>query len=239
LALLLLLFVMSRSVAAEEKIRPSEAEMVNLMERHYEATILSHDALIQGDLETMRKQLARLARQKLPANAPQGWSPFHARLQEAARSGASNITTLQEAGSVMAEVAEACGACHAAQKVENIYYWPAPPEDEKSLKSTMHTHQWASERLWEGVTGPFAEAWPRGASALAEGRIFKGEGDEVKASLRAREDELREMGRSAMAASGLHARALAYGRLLTRCAACHREAGVSIAPAKPMPPWQE
>ena len=237
--LLSILFGNTGAVLAADATRPTEVEMVAVMERHYEVTILSHDALIQGDLDKMRNQLSRIVKQALPASAPQSWMPYHARLHEAASNGVSRISSMESAGSVMGDVAEACGACHAALKVGNFYYWPAPPDEDDKLKTAMRNHQWASERLWEGVTGPLEEAWFRGAEALAVTRLFEGDGDTVKDSLRAREDELREMGREAKAATGLHKRAVIYGRLLTTCAGCHQEAGVTIVPAKSVPLWQE
>jgi len=238
LALLSLLHGNTGTVGAAETTKPTEAEMVAVMEGHYEVAILSQDALIQGDLEKVRSRLARIVKQELPASAPQSWGPYHTRLHEAARS-ASRISSLESAGSVMGDVAEACGACHAALGVGNIYYWPAPPDQDDKFKTAMRTHQWAVERLWEGVTGPFEEAWPRGAEALAVIRLFEDDGDTVKGSLQAREDELRDMGRKAKATTGLHERAVIYGRLLATCAGCHQEAGVSIVPAKSIPPWQE
>jgi len=238
LALLIILFGNNWTVQAADATKPTEAEMGAVMEGHYEVAILSHDALIQGDLEKMRRRLARIVKQELPARAPKSWRSLHARLHEAAR-GASRISSLESAGSVMGDVAEACGTCHAALGVGNIYFWPAPPDEDDKLKTAMRTHQWATERLWEGVTGPFEEAWPRGAEALADIRLFADDDDTVKISLRAREAKLRKMGRKAKEATGLHERALIYGRLLTTCAGCHQEAGVSIVPAKSIPPWQE
>ena len=237
-ALLIVFFGNTGTVGAADETRPTEAEMSAVMERHYEVAILSHDALIQGDLEKMRSRLARLAKQELPAGAAKTWKSRHARLHEAA-SSASKISSLESAGSVMGDVAEACGACHAALGVGNIYYWPAPPDEDDKLKTAMRTHQWATERLWEGVTGPFEEAWPRGAEALAEISLFDAVGDTVTSDLRAREAVLRDMGRRAKAATGLEERADIYGRLLSTCAGCHQEAGVSIIPAKSIPPWQE
>lgn len=238
LALLIILFGNNGTAGAADTTRPTEAEMAALMEGHYETAILGHDALIRGDLEEMRSRLGRLVKQELPASAPESWRPLHARLHKAARS-ASGISDLESAGSVMGDVAEACGACHAALGVGNIYYWPAPPDEDDELKTAMRTHQWASERLWEGVTGPLKEAWPRGAEALADIRLFGEEGKSVKGSLQALEAELREIGRRAKATKGLHKRAVVYGQLLTTCPGCHREADVSIVPAKSIPPWQK
>lgn len=239
LYLLTVLFLSSPTAGAKDPVLPTETEMVSAMERHYEAAILGHDALIQGDIEMLRTQLAKLAKLELPDNAPPSWQPYHARLRESVSGDASRITSMESAGTVMGDVAESCGSCHAALNVNNIYFRPAAPAGDSGLQTTMRTHQWASERLWEGVTGPFAEAWTRGAEALTDTRIFTDKGDASKASLHTRENALREMGRTAKAATGLHERAVIYGRLLTACAGCHQAAGVSIAPAKSLTPWQK
>jgi len=216
----------------------TEVEMVALMEAHYNAAILSHDALIRGDLKTLRNQLARIRKQELPTAAPQSWKPHHTRLRETA-SGAASVASLDNAASVMGAVAEACGACHAAVGVDKIYFWPAPPDKDNKLKTAMRTHQWATERLWEGVTGPLDEAWNRGAAALAEARVFSQKRDSVTSSLLEREAALQEEGRMAKGATELHKRAIIYGHLLTTCAECHEEAGVAIKPSKSIPPWRQ
>lgn len=238
LALSIVLFGNEGTVEAADRRKPTEGEMVPLMERHYQAAISSHDALIQGDLEKVRGRLARIVKEELPSSAPESWKPHHARLHEAARR-ASGISSLKSGGSVMGDVAETCGACHTALGAGNIYYWPAPPEGDDKFETVMRTHQWATERLWEGVTGPLKEAWPRGAEALADIRLFEDLGDAIKDSLREREDKLRALGRKAKAAKGLHERAIIYGQLLTTCAGCHQELGITIKPAKSIPPWQD
>jgi hypothetical protein len=65
--------------------------------------------------------------------------------------------------------------------------------------------------------------------------VFSGE---VEEGLRARDADLRDLGRLAEVMTGLHERALVYGRLLATCADCHREAGVTIKHDKSIPPWQ-
>lgn len=237
--LLLLLVVLSGGLAvaqagAGKPAGPSESEMVAVMEFHYRSAIAAHDALIRGDLDSLRSRAGELITQPLPPNAPDSWGPFDARLREAAGRVAS-VEGLEDAGPAMAAVAEACGACHAAAGAGKIYFWPSPPDEDGKVQSAMHNHQWASERLWEGVTGPFDEAWKRGAKALAEGRVF---GGEVKNELRTRDGDLRDLGRMAVVAVGLHDRAQIYGRLLATCADCHNVAGVKIPHAKSGPPGQ-
>lgn len=234
--LLILLLGSNAMLATAKSAELTEVEMVAVMEGHYHAAISGHDALIRGDIETLRSRLAKIEGQSLPTAAPKSWRPYHAELRKAAQSAAM-VTDLEGAASVMVAVTEACGTCHAALGVEKIYFWPAPPDAEDTIKTTMNTHQWATERLWEGVTGPWDNAWDRGTAALAKTQIFEA-GDAVTNSLRAREAALRELGQQAQETSGLHERALIYGRLLNTCAGCHQEAGISIQFAPP-PPWEQ
>lgn len=203
--------------------------MVAVMEGHYTSAIAAHDALIRGDLATLRARLGELATQALPTGAPQTWRPLHARLQSAARESA-RATTLEAAGPAMGGVVEACGACHQTLGTGPIYRRPLPSEGTTQVEQAMLGHQWATERLWEGITGPREEAWHRGAAAIAARRVFA-EGAGTTPALLAREAALRSAGQSAMSTAGLHERAMAYGQLLSTCADCHREALVPLGGA--------
>lgn len=205
--------------------------MVASMEAHYGLVILAHDALIHGDLDAFRAQLARAAEQQLPPSAPAAWGPYHEPLRAAAGSGAE-AEDLEQAAHALAEVVRACGTCHAALDAGPVYPAPAPGDGETVVETAMLDHQWATERLWEGVTGPWDGAWQRGADALAETRVFGdlGEGVTLADALREREEALRAIGREAKTTDGLDARAALYGRLLATCGDCHLEAGVEFAP---------
>lgn len=204
----------------------TEVEMVALMEGHYNSAIASHDALIRGDLATFKERIAEIPERALPPGAPETWRAHERRLHEAARR-TGEVSTLESAGPAMAALVEACGACHAAVGLGQIYRQPELPEGEHPVETAMLGHQWATERLWEGITGPWDDAWGRGADALAESRVFSTEGEPVSSSLQAREEQMREMGRLAKT-SGLSNRAEIYGRLLATCGSCHTEAGVSF-----------
>lgn len=216
----------------------TEVERVALMEEHYTAAIRSHDALIQGDLEALRRQLAKIAEQKLPQAAPKSWTAHHIVLQRAARKG-EGVSSLDAAATIMSGVGEACGSCHIALKAGKIYFWPEEPKGDDEFAKAMRTHQWATERLWEGLTGPFEEAWNRGAAELAIVRLFEEDRESVSATLLKMEGELRDLGRKAKETKELHERAEVYGYLLKTCATCHREAEVTIEAEKEVPPWQK
>lgn len=204
-----------------------EVERVALMEGHYTSAIAAHDALIRNDLLGWQALVAELAARELPADTPANWRTPHQRMHDAA-SRAANASSLELAGPVMGAVVEACGSCHTNLGAGPVYRRPLAPEGETEVETEMLGHQWATERLWEGVTGPREEAWHRGAAALAAGRVFADRAGEVVPGLLERETALRSAGQSAMAISGLHARADAYGTMLATCAACHQQAGVTF-----------
>jgi len=220
----------SEPTAMAEREGPTEVEMVAAMEVHYTAAILAHDALVQGDLETFRAQLAELDSQALPTNSPDAWKTFDEQLHAAAAQ-ARDVTELGEAASTMAAVTLACGTCHQSTPGGPVYPAPPPGEDEGHTKAEMRKHERAALMLWDGVTGPSEYAWREGAEGLAGTRIFAdGEGPgETDPSLLAREATLRGLGEEAKKATSLPDRATLYGRLLVTCGDCHQAVGVKLS----------
>jgi len=221
--------VPEQAASAEERSRPTEVEMVAWMEAHYSAVILAHDALLQGNLEAFKSQLALVPEQQLPPGSPEEWQPFQSRLQAAASEG-EKVTDLDSAATTLASVVLACGTCHTALGTGPTYAAPAPRDGSDVLEEAMLEHQWVTERMWEGVTGPWDNAWERGAEALAEIQVFGDLGPEfiVSDELRRREQELREICEEAKTTTALDARAALYGRLLSTCGDCHRLIGAEF-----------
>lgn len=234
-ALALMAALLGCEQSQQDSTGPTEVEMVALMEGHYTSAIAGHDALIRGDLEALRRRLSEIQNQSLPAKAPPGWKPFHTTLRQTAQR-ATRASSIEAAATELGAIAQACGTCHAGLNVGDIYFWPAPKAGETERKTMMRSHQWATERLWEGVTGPFDEAWKRGAAALSESGLFAAKGKGVTADLSRREEALRLLGQQAQAATALPERAVVYGRLLATCAGCHQAAGIQVKHATP---WQQ
>lgn len=212
--------------AEEEPEGLTEVERVALMEGHYTTAISAHDALIRGDLDAVRYHLLRLEGQVLPRQAPDSWGPFNQRMREAA-GGISGVSEIEGAAPVMAGVVEACGVCHMTVELGDVYRRPLFPEG-SGLEVAMRGHQWASERLWEGVTGPWDYSWNLGAQELLETDVFQRAADQRSDSLVEQEALVRGIAQSALDTADLHERAEIYGRLLTTCAACHRQVGVTF-----------
>jgi hypothetical protein len=200
--------------------RFTESDKVKLMEAHYTAAIQAHDALIAGDLAGVRQHLTTLSQQALPANAPAEYGGLHAQLMAAAKAGAA-ASELEAAGAGMARVTEACGTCHAALGKGPVYRTPAPEPSNDPSRARMLHQRWVSERLWEGVTGPWDDAWKRGAAALGTLEVLtEATRTEARAS---KESALRALGAEAQAAAVGGARADLYGRVLARCGDCHAQ----------------
>lgn len=209
--------------------RPSEVEMVASMEGHYNVVIRAHDALLQGDMERFAAQFALLEQQRMPANSPESWAPHYQRLQVAGRA-AKEASDLSAAASTLASVVLACGSCHEALDSGPVYPAPAPTDSDSPTRDAMLDHKWASERLWEGVTGPWDNAWERGTGAMAEVQVFGPEAAEAELSedLLRRQQELRALGEEGKTTTSPSERAALYGRILATCGGCHQAIGLSF-----------
>ena len=206
---------------------PTEVQLVAWMEAHYSATILAHDALQQGDLAAFSDQLAEASTLAPPPAMPEPWAPLLARFKSAA-GGAGDVASLDDAAGALADVVVTCGQCHVALGTGPVYPAPAPDDAINEFQAAMFDHKWATERLWEGVTGPWDVAWERGAAALAETRVFGDALGELEGDLLRREQALQALGQEAQRATDHGEKAAIYGRLLATCGDCHRAAGIEF-----------
>lgn len=209
---------------------PTEVEMVSAMEEHYTLAIRAHDALIRGEIDAAKSHLSALSAATLPERAPEAWSALHGSLKTAA-AGAARADDLPSVARGLAAVAETCGDCHTALGRGPNYPAPAPP-DAVDLPEQMRAHQFATERLWEGITGRWEYGWLRGTELLAASAVFRGE---ISPELSGLEADLRTAATLAGAAATPHDRAIRYGEILAMCAVCHRAANVVFQP-QPLPP---
>lgn len=210
----------------------TEVDRVALMERHYDSIIKAHDAVIAGNHAAVRADLLALASQELPAKAPESWRPLHQAMQNVAKR-ADAITDVKTAAAAVADVAQACGACHKQlghSPLDNQK--PSTPPAAGDVAAKMETHQWATERLWDGVVGPSDSAWQRGAAVLANSSVFTKDGGTVSAELLEQQATLRSLGADAMKSGDTAGRAQQYGRLLATCASCHTQARVTVPATK-------
>jgi cytochrome c553 len=201
-----------------------EERIEDFMADHFVLVTFGRDAVINGDLEALREPLGALADYDYKRVAPGGWVPWIARIQSAARLTA-DATTLEAAATGVATMARACGGCHEATEGGPDFQTSggesiSPPTD--TLDARMRRHIWAADRLWEGLTGPSAEAWADGASALAHTPSAPPVTDPpLPPRFVAALAQTRALAEHAAAAGSLAERANVYALLLASCAGCH------------------
>ncbi|MEO0592970.1 MAG: hypothetical protein AAFZ38_05265 [Myxococcota bacterium] len=171
------------------------------------------DAIIEGDLELATSH-ARPIIDDVFENAPEGWRPY---LDEFQGAGAeiADATSLNDAAYQLARMGMACGGCHRAVGV-TISLPQGKPELEPN---PMRRHQWAVDKMWDGLVVPSDDAWVEGATAVASAPLIP---EQFSDGAIARwEDTVHRLGGEAASQRG-ETRASSFGELLTTCSECHR-----------------
>lgn len=180
------------------------------------------EAVIAGELDDTRAPARWLVEQSLPV--PDDWRPHVAAMQAAAREvlDASDIKT---AAAATGRLARQCGACHRSVGARHDMSFPPAPPPGTDPKHAMQLHQWAAERLYQGLISNNDDAWSAGASALANAPLHI---EEITADVELPEElhglagAVHQLGTRAGAATDPDARAQLYGELVASCATCHK-----------------
>jgi cytochrome c553 len=203
--------------------QPAPPELGMTMTEHFVHASALEQSVIDGDLENAKIHADWLV-SELPVQAlPNTWQPSLERMQAAARE-VSKTEDLAAAATATGKVIETCGACHAALGA-GPKFGPVPPLPEgESGPARMQRHQWAAQRMREGMIGPSDERWQLGASAVsvAPPEPCPIENAEVlpKDVLQLRE-KIYELGARAAVTKTAEDRAVVYGEYLSTCAGCH------------------
>jgi hypothetical protein len=205
-----------------------KTELATAMTEHFAQASALERAVIDGDLEAVATHAAWLVDELPAASFPPAWQPAVQRMQKAAAKAgeAASADDLAAAATATAEVIAACGSCHASTgggpKFDDVDPGTAPVGDDS--KNRMLRHQWAAERMREGMIGPSEPRWLAGAGAVsvAPPEPCPIENAEILADevLQLRE-KIYELGAQASVTQGLDARAAVYGEYLSTCAGCH------------------
>lgn len=197
-----------------------EPTLVEHMHEHYGAVVKVQSAIIRGDLEAIREPAEWLAEHPVPAAMPAQWETHVEPMRAAARS-ALKATDFSSAATAASLMGTACGGCHIANNVSVEFAMADDPAYASDSISHMLRHQWAADRMWEGIVGPSEPAWGQGIDVLLEAPLTAEELD-------SQQDETRQMARRIhqLAANGMMAvdaseKAEIYAEFLANCAACH------------------
>lgn len=180
------------------------------------------DAVISGELADTRAPARDLLDTAL--TVPDAWRPHVEAMQKAAREilDAADITV---AAAATGRLARQCGHCHATTGARHDMTFPAAPPVAPGARPSMLLHQWAAERLYQGLITNNDAAWQAGAAALVDAPLHM---DEVTADVELPEElhglatKVHALGGEAKGATDPDVRARLYGDLLASCAACHK-----------------
>lgn len=209
--------------------RPASGEPVQLERRD---VTRYHMARNFGDLQDIQRLLVAnkledaRARAFLLTQPPRddGLTLLAAESQavEDAAAALVQAASVSDACRLTARVAQACAGCH-VHVPRLVRPTPAPeePSPEPSLEVRMQRHQWAADRLWEGVVMGDERRWRQGLEVLAMRPVPMPKGDGLAHRLQAMAVD--SLGRLEQQSDTYVTRAQAYGEMLVTCAACHRE----------------
>lgn len=180
-------------------------------------------ATIAGDVGKIKETAEPLADAAEQTTLPDVWQP-HVRAVNLQAKAVMDAPDLAGAARGAALMAERCGACHDASSARVVFDSMGAAPAGSGAAPHMLRHQWALDRLWEGLVGPDDARWIAGAEALSDAPLAptdatdKGAG--AIAEIARLADATHALGLEAREAKG-EARAPIYGELLTTCQACH------------------
>jgi len=150
-----------------EPVRFDKPAMVQFhMRRQFDDLRKVERLLVAGKLEDARARAASLI-QAAPDPGMARWQPEVDDVTAAARSLVA-APGVDEACRREARLAEACAWCHLHTQQPARFAVPAaPPADQPTQAARMARHQWAVDRLWEGLVGPSDPRWRSGLDVLA------------------------------------------------------------------------
>lgn len=129
--------------------------------------------------------------------------------------------TVEDALRHEVRIALACAACHQRENRLPVFRPPAnAPRDRPTVAAQMARHQWAVDRLWEGLVGASDEHWRIALDAIATTQLPL----KIRPKPTNLGVELQRQARAALTVQTpmtLEQRAAAYGELLVTCAGCH------------------
>jgi cytochrome c553 len=191
---------------------------------HYDNVSRLYAEAAAGRLEGVRAE----ANELLTRESGEGLPPRVAHWVEELRAYAglaARAPDVASAASAVARVAAACGSCHQAMKRSITYAAVSgPPPGEGPVATRMLRHQWAADRLWDGLVGPHDQSWQTGATTLHDAPLFT---DALTHDVEQYESvtklawTVHEIGARARSARDQSERASLYGDLLRTCASCH------------------
>lgn len=210
-----------------EETAAEEAMQAQHMQEHFSYAVALRDAVIGGDLAATEEPATWMSEHEMAGGLPEGWEPYVAEMRTAAGAAAA-ATELEAAASAAGMMAAQCGACHQAEGATMAVSIGQPPAAEPGTAAHMARHQWAMQRLWEGLVTPSDAAWTAGLQVLADEPLAAGsfsDDPQLQEELAGLANRIHSLAADAGGAADLSARGQVYGQMLATCAPCHSRVG--------------
>jgi cytochrome c553 len=194
------------------------------MQAQYDAILKIQSAVIAGSLDGARQPAEWLAGSASPAGLPDG-AEAQMDAMRAAAADVAKAGDLLAAADATARLGMACGNCHVANEANVEFAMPDRPDNKEKKGPHMQRHQWAADRMWEGIVAPSDYSWSRGANILFESPLRDKDlhKDEAATQMARR---IHQLAANATTRSKIEDRAEIYGEFLGNCAACHQTLSV-------------
>lgn len=204
------------------EMRPS-TEVAAHMRKHFNLATHAREALVDGDLDAMKGFAKGLVKHEPDPKLSEKAVAYVEAMTNAAKR-ASTVKDLDQGAAAVGEMALSCGGCHEATGATPRFKVVPKPATSADVKAQMALHQWAADRLWEGVVGPSPAAWDLGVESMkvaplcvdaaARDAAIPGDGKELQQKVNA-------LAIKAGNTATLADRAKLYGEFLSTCANCH------------------
>lgn len=194
------------------------------MHEHLTRITAIKSAIIAGKLEDVREPATWLADHETAVGLPKDFESYIVKMKRYANQ-VIEAQDLTFAAVSVSNMAKTCGNCHLVNDVRLAFgYDRRPREDLSDVITHMQRHQWAADRLWEGLIGPSDAAWNRGTDMLLDAPLRP----EDVADAPAINGKLSKIVRRIHALGGIgtetrtpDARSELYAEILGLCASCH------------------
>ena len=216
-------------LAAQEAVSEEESAAAEHMHDHLTYITTIKAFIIMGRLEGTRQPANWLATHETLADLPTHYAPFVEFMRSSARQ-VEQAEDLETAAAAVSLMAQNCGNCHIASHMDIEFGFDELPAQWSDSETHMQRHQWAMDRLWEGLIGPSDAAWSRGTSMLAEeplhaAQVSANVTDSEAEMLEEIAREVHDLGAAGVGLTSLNDRSQVYGRILGLCADCHTRVG--------------
>lgn len=206
-----------------------ETNVADHMQHHNDAMIAIQRSIIAGSLDGVREPARWLQEHDKPAGLTAADEDFIDSVRAAA-GAVLEADSLEAAAEAASQMGLACGNCHLASGVTVEFDEVDRPSDKETEKPHMQRHQWAADRMWEGLIGPSQTSWHRGSDLLFESPVKPdvlarhGGGDEAIGMSR----RIHQLSANATVTSDPGERAEIFAEFIANCGSCHVELGARV-----------